>query len=92
MSLPGDKSISHRYGMLASIAEGPSVIANYSTGADCQSTLSCMQALGARIERDAEGRVLIQGRALREPAGQLVRREDVLGAHRVEDSRRALKP
>ncbi len=71
MSLPGDKSISHRYGMLAAIAEGPSVIANYSTGADCQSTLSCMQALGARIERDADGRVLIQGGALREPAGQL---------------------
>jgi len=71
VSLPGDKSISHRYGMLASIAEGQSVIVNYSTGADCQSTLGCMAALGARIERDQQGRVVIQGGALREPASQL---------------------
>ena len=51
ITLPGDKSISHRYGMLASIAAGRSTIANYSTGADCQSTLACMAALGAKIER-----------------------------------------
>ena len=54
VTLPGDKSISHRYGMLASIAEGPSKIANYSTGADCQSTLRCMEGLGAAIGRDAK--------------------------------------
>ncbi len=71
ITLPGDKSISHRYGMLAAIAEGRSVIANYSTGADCQSTLGCMAALGAKIERDPEGRVVIEGGALREPAAQL---------------------
>jgi 3-phosphoshikimate 1-carboxyvinyltransferase len=71
VTLPGDKSISHRYGMLASIAEGVSTITNYSTGADCQSTLGCMAALGARIERDAENRVVIHGSALREPSGQL---------------------
>ncbi len=71
VTLPGDKSISHRYGMLASIAEGVSTIANYSTGADCQSTLACMAALGARIERDAENRVVIHGGALREPSGRL---------------------
>ncbi len=71
VTLPGDKSISHRYGMLASIAEGISTITNYSTGADCQSTLGCMAALGARIERDAENRVVIHGGALREPSGQL---------------------
>jgi 3-phosphoshikimate 1-carboxyvinyltransferase len=71
VSLPGDKSISHRYGMLASIAEGTSTIANYSIGADCQSTLSCMEALGARMERDAQGRVIIHGGALREPKTQL---------------------
>src|SRR5439155_23331798 len=39
--LPGDKSVSHRYAMLAGIAEGPSRLENYSTGADCASTLSC---------------------------------------------------
>jgi 3-phosphoshikimate 1-carboxyvinyltransferase len=71
VTLPGDKSISHRYGMLASIAGGVSTIANYSTGADCQSTLGCMAALGARIERDAENRVVIHGGKLREASGQL---------------------
>src|SRR5215470_8976524 len=71
ITLPGDKSISHRYGMLAAIAEGRSTISNYSTGADCQSTLGCMAALGARIERDEQGRVVIEGGALKEPAGQL---------------------
>ena len=48
--VPGDKSISHRYAMLASIAHGDSQIYNCSTGADCMSTLSCLQGLGARHE------------------------------------------
>jgi 3-phosphoshikimate 1-carboxyvinyltransferase len=51
LRLPGDKSISHRYGMLTAIAEGESRIRNYAPGADCASTLSCMAALGARVER-----------------------------------------
>jgi len=70
--LPGDKSISHRYGMLASIAEGTSRIRNYSTGADCQSTLACMRALGISVQND--GDVVIEGRGLdglREAAGPL---------------------
>src|SRR5689334_21614551 len=46
---PGDKSISHRYAMLAAIADGPSVIHGYSTGADCGSTLACLRALGVPI-------------------------------------------
>src|SRR6202165_2866495 len=73
IQLPGDKSISHRYGMLAGIAEGTSKIANYSTGADCQSTLGCMRALGAEIETK-DGVVSIRGRGLDgliEPAGML---------------------
>jgi 3-phosphoshikimate 1-carboxyvinyltransferase len=48
--LPGDKSISHRHAMLASIAAGESRIHNYSTGADCHSTLACMRALGIRAD------------------------------------------
>lgn len=68
ITLPGDKSISHRYGMLAAIASGRSRIANYSTGADCQSTLACMAALGAKIERQ-DGAVTIEGGPLQEPAG-----------------------
>jgi 3-phosphoshikimate 1-carboxyvinyltransferase len=71
--LPGDKSISHRYAMLASVAEGASRIANYSSGADCHSTLGCIRSLG--IEVEIEGReVTIHGRGLRgyrAPAGDL---------------------
>src|SRR5579863_3196061 len=70
ITVPGDKSVSHRYGMLTAIAEGESKIANYSTGADCQSTLACMEALGAKIER-RDGLVIVQGGALKEPAGEL---------------------
>jgi 3-phosphoshikimate 1-carboxyvinyltransferase len=67
VNVPGDKSISHRYALLASIAEGDSQIYNYSTGADCQSTLACMQALGVAAGfSDQEGRrvLTIQGRGL----------------------------
>jgi 3-phosphoshikimate 1-carboxyvinyltransferase len=61
--LGGDKSISHRYAMIAAVAEGASRIDNYSTGADCQSTLRCLESLGVRIERDG-GAVLIHGNGL----------------------------
>jgi 3-phosphoshikimate 1-carboxyvinyltransferase len=47
---PGDKSISHRYALLAGIAEGPSLLHGYSTGADCASTLACLRGLGVPIE------------------------------------------
>jgi 3-phosphoshikimate 1-carboxyvinyltransferase len=63
ISLPGDKSISHRYALLASIAEGDSHIHDYSTGADCHSTLACVRALGIDVEeRGTE--VIIHGRGL----------------------------
>jgi 3-phosphoshikimate 1-carboxyvinyltransferase len=70
---PGDKSISHRYAMLASIAEGPSEIHYYSSSADCASTLACLEKLGVTIERKDET-VTIHGvglAGLRAPAGQL---------------------
>jgi 3-phosphoshikimate 1-carboxyvinyltransferase len=64
--LPGDKSISHRYAMLAGIAEGGSRLENYSTGADCASTLGCMRSLGVTWGRkEAGGNVIeVQGRGL----------------------------
>jgi 3-phosphoshikimate 1-carboxyvinyltransferase len=71
VALPGDKSISHRYGMISAIAQGKSIISNYSTGADCQSTLACMAQLGAKIERDAEGRVVVEGGELHQAAHDL---------------------
>lgn len=63
VELPGDKSISHRYAMLAGIAEGPSRLENYSTGADCASTLGCMRALGVNWERK-DNVIEVQGRGL----------------------------
>lgn len=57
VNVPGDKSISHRYAMLAGIASGTAEIYNYSTGEDCQSTLSCMTGLGVTHEfSEREGR------------------------------------
>jgi 3-phosphoshikimate 1-carboxyvinyltransferase len=61
LRLPGDKSISHRYAMLAAFAEGISHFTNFSTGADCASTLACMQALGARVNKTNENSVEISG-------------------------------
>ena len=71
--LPGDKSISHRYGMLSAIAEGTSKLHNYSTGADCHSTLNCMESLGIAIERDGT-EITVHGKGLhglKEYAGTL---------------------
>lgn len=60
VTVPGDKSISHRYAMLTAIAQGDSRIFNYSTGADCRSTLACMQALGVTHEfGEEEGRQIL---------------------------------
>ena len=61
LRLPGDKSISHRYGMLAAFAEGTSHFTNFSTGADCASTLACMEALGAKVRRLDDGSVEVTG-------------------------------
>ena len=61
--LPGDKSISHRYAMLAAIAQGTSRLANYSTGQDCASTLACLGALGCEWKREDDGStIVVQGR------------------------------
>ena len=63
VELPGDKSISHRYAILAALAEGRSEISNFASAADCRSTLECLRGLGADIEL-RDGRVLISGRGL----------------------------
>ncbi len=66
VSLPGDKSISHRYAMLAGIADGASRLQNYSTGADCASTLGCLRTLGVKWERKdgPENVIEVQGSGL----------------------------
>jgi len=63
LRLPGDKSISHRYAMLAAIAQGSTRIRNYSDGADCQSTLGAVSALGAQVDR-RDGEIVVHGRGL----------------------------
>jgi 3-phosphoshikimate 1-carboxyvinyltransferase len=76
-----DKSISHRYALLAALADGRSSIHRYSAGADCAATLDCLERLGVVVERrrhatrpTGELDVLVTGRGVRgltAPAGAL---------------------
>ncbi len=61
LTLPGDKSISHRYAMLAGIAEGTTRLSNFSTGADPHSSLGCMEALGATVVTKEDKTIEITG-------------------------------
>jgi len=72
LRLPGDKSISHRYAMLGAIAEGPTRLKNFSTGADCASTLACLGTLGVAWDR-SDNEIVIRGEGptLRAPASPL---------------------
>jgi 3-phosphoshikimate 1-carboxyvinyltransferase len=69
VGLAGDKSISHRYALLAALATGRSTIAQYSQGADCAATLDCLATAGVEIRRtrsaDRGLTVEIEGRGLR---------------------------
>jgi 3-phosphoshikimate 1-carboxyvinyltransferase len=60
--IPGDKSISHRYAMLAGIAEGTSRFHNFSAARDCFSTLDCLRALGCEWKGAEDGVIEVQGR------------------------------
>ena len=74
LRVPGDKSIAHRYALLAALAEGRSTLAHFAPGADCQSTLACLRTLGVEIEDTAAGTVTLLGRGfgqLRSPAAPL---------------------
>jgi 3-phosphoshikimate 1-carboxyvinyltransferase len=73
LRVPGDKSISHRYALIAAVAEGPSELANYAPGADCRSTLGCLRGLGVDVRED-ERAVIVLGRGFgrwRSPEGPL---------------------
>jgi 3-phosphoshikimate 1-carboxyvinyltransferase len=63
LELPGDKSVSHRYAILAALAEGKSEILNYSSAADCKSTLGCLRHLGVEVHQSRE-RLHITGKGL----------------------------
>lgn len=73
IKIPGDKSISHRSIILASLGTTPVEVTNFLAGADCLSTVACMKALGAKIERDGE-KISVTGNGLhglREPSNIL---------------------
>ncbi len=63
VQLPGDKSISHRYALLAAAGSGKTRLINYSPSQDCSSTLRCLRQLGVEIQQ-AEGSTEIAGRGL----------------------------
>ncbi len=73
VTVPGDKSISHRYAMLAGFAEGTSQLNNFSTGADPHSSLACMEALGATVLKKNATTIEVTGAAgaFQQPAGPL---------------------
>lgn len=63
ITIPGDKSISHRAIMLGSLAEGTTEISNFLQGADCLSTMKCFQNMGVSI-KNKDGIVTIHGNGL----------------------------
>jgi 3-phosphoshikimate 1-carboxyvinyltransferase len=64
--VPGDKSISHRYAILAALADGPSLIRHYAPGADCASTTACLLSLGVDLTLSRHDLSLrVEGRGLR---------------------------
>src|SRR5581483_9084594 len=76
LRVPGDKSISHRYAILAALAAGRSTLSNYAPGADCRSTLEVLRRVGVDISPAGTGigPITVMGRGigrLRSPAGPL---------------------
>ena len=74
LEVPGDKSIAHRYALLAALARGRSTFSHFSPGADCGSTLACLRQLGIEVREGPAGVVTLVGRdfgQLRSPASPL---------------------
>lgn len=63
LTIPGDKSISHRAVMFGALAQGTTRITHFLEGADCLSTISCFQAMGIHIQKNKD-EVLVQGKGL----------------------------
>src|SRR6185436_2066146 len=64
--VPGDKSIAHRYALLAALAEGRSTLTHFAPGMDCRSTLACLRGLGVEVDEGPEGTVTLLGRGFRQ--------------------------
>ncbi|MFP3896570.1 MAG: 3-phosphoshikimate 1-carboxyvinyltransferase [Anaerolineales bacterium] len=65
ITVPGDKSITHRALLLSSLAAGPSRIEGYLSGGDCRATMDCLRQLGISILEGGEGALVVQGEGLR---------------------------
>ena len=63
VTIPGDKSISHRAVMFGSLAEGTTEVTNFLQGADCLSTIDCFRRMGVEIDNTPQ-RILIHGKGL----------------------------
>lgn len=63
LTIPGDKSISHRAVMLGAISQGTTSVTNFLRGADCLSTISCFRKMGIAIEENPT-EILIHGKGL----------------------------
>ena len=85
VTVPGDKSISHRAVMLAAIAQGKSEIRNWLAAGDTEATLGAMRDLGVIVERHDANTLSIHGGSLREADGSL---EPAECGHRYSPSRR----
>ena len=64
LRVPGDKSISHRIALLASIAAGPSRVTGFASSTDCRTTLECIRKLGIAVEEDLNTGLVIHGKGL----------------------------
>jgi 3-phosphoshikimate 1-carboxyvinyltransferase len=68
--LPGDKSISHRAAIISAMAEGETVISNFSASLDCDATLDCLSKLGIQLSRSGAD-VKLNGSGFKRPQGSL---------------------
>jgi 3-phosphoshikimate 1-carboxyvinyltransferase len=64
LEVPGDKSIAHRYALLAALASGRSTFSHFAPGADCRSTLACLRQLGVEVTEGPTGVVTLVGREI----------------------------
>ena len=65
LTVPGDKSISHRSIMLGSLAKGTTEVSGFLQGADCLSSISCFEKMGVEVENDVEHNLVrIYGKGL----------------------------
>lgn len=74
VTVPGDKSISHRAAIIGALAEGDTLITGFLEGADCLNTLSCLEAAGVEIMREGRGSFRVRGLGI----GNWKEPEDVL--------------